>query len=115
MARKNIKDPEGVQIAKMLVQNKTLRKLELEGNLLGPNSAKEFGEALMVNKTLRFIDLESNQLSNDQNTSGVETLIEMLYKNVTLLSLNLANNEMNDMIGRKLEEATAANQTLIDF
>jgi hypothetical protein len=33
MARKSISDPEG-------------GKLELEGNLLGPNSARAFGEAL---------------------------------------------------------------------
>ena len=107
MARKNIKDPEGVIIAKMLLHNKHLRKLELEGNLMGPNSAKEFGNALCHNKTLKFLDLENNQLANDQDTSGVERLIDMLKDNVTLLSLNLANNELNDMVGQKLEVATA--------
>jgi hypothetical protein len=49
LARKQIRDPDGVNIAKMLRYNKTLRKLELEGNLLGPNTAKEMGEALLVN------------------------------------------------------------------
>lgn len=44
----------------MLKGNKTLRKLELEGNLLGPNSAKKFGEALKHNISLRVLDLESN-------------------------------------------------------
>jgi hypothetical protein len=44
----------------MLVSNKTLRKLELEGNLLGPNSARAFGKALKNNQTLRLLDLESN-------------------------------------------------------
>ena len=44
----------------MLVNNKVLRKLELEGNLLGPNSARAFGKALKKNITLRFLDLESN-------------------------------------------------------
>jgi hypothetical protein len=53
--------------------------------------------------------LEGNQLSNDQNTTGVEYLIDSLYKNVHLLSLNLANNDLNDLLGRRLEEATAAN------
>jgi len=60
MARKGIQDLEGVEIANLLLENKTLRKLELEGNLLGPNSAKAFGRALMQNKTLRVLDLESN-------------------------------------------------------
>jgi hypothetical protein len=62
LSRKNIKDEDGVKIAKILKVNKNLRKIELEGNLLGPNSAKEFGEALLVNKTLRLLDLEGNQL-----------------------------------------------------
>lgn len=63
MSRKSILDPEGVEIAKVLKENKTLRKIELEGNNLGPASAREFGNALMVNTTLRSLDLESNQLT----------------------------------------------------
>ena len=65
LARKQIKDEDGVKIAKMLRGNKTLRKLELEGNLLGPNSAKELGEALLKNKSLRYLDVEGNQLQHD--------------------------------------------------
>ena len=62
LARKMIKDEDGVKIAKMIKNNKYMRKLELEGNLLGPNSAKELGEALLENKTLKYLDLEGNQL-----------------------------------------------------
>ena len=32
-----------------------------------------------------------------------------------MLSLNIANNDLSETIGRKLEEVTAANKTLIDF
>jgi hypothetical protein len=60
LARKMIKDEDGVKIAKMIKNNKYMRKLELEGNLLGPNSAKELGEALLENKTLKYLDLEGN-------------------------------------------------------
>lgn len=49
LARKMIQDVEGVILAEMLLENKTLRKLELEGNLLGPMTARKFGEVLMVN------------------------------------------------------------------
>lgn len=63
MARKKIEDADGIYIAEMLIDNTSLRKLELEGNLLGPNTAKKFGEVLKINKTLRFLDLESNQLT----------------------------------------------------
>lgn len=42
-------------------------------------------------------------------------MIDALAQNVTLLSLNIANNDLSDLIGRRLEEATARNKTLIDF
>jgi hypothetical protein len=41
-----IDDKEGVDLANMIAMNKTLRKLELEGNKLGMNSASAFGRAL---------------------------------------------------------------------
>lgn len=44
----------------MLLENKFLRKIELEGNLLGPEAAKKFGEVLKFNKSIRTLDLESN-------------------------------------------------------
>ena len=60
LARKGISDKEGIELARMLHDNKFLRKLELEGNLLGPNAVRAFGEALKVNKSLKYLDLESN-------------------------------------------------------
>lgn len=52
MGRKNIPDTDGIQLAQMLNTNKTLRKLELEGNNLGPKSISEFGKMLKYNTTL---------------------------------------------------------------
>mmetsp|Transcript_13389 Transcript_13389/g.20939 ORF Transcript_13389/g.20939 Transcript_13389/m.20939 type:complete len:94 (+) Transcript_13389:271-552(+) len=46
MCRKRISDVDGQIIARILHTNKTLRKLELEGNQLGPKSAAEFGKSL---------------------------------------------------------------------
>jgi hypothetical protein len=37
-----------------------MRKLELEGNALGPKSIAEFGRTLKYNTTLKYLDLESN-------------------------------------------------------
>jgi len=47
-------------MAQMLNTNNTMRKLELEGNGLGPKSAAEFGRMLAKNKGLRHLNLESN-------------------------------------------------------
>lgn len=100
LARKEIKDPEGQDIAKMLKDNKWLRKLELEGNFLGPLSAKEFGRALKVNTTLKYLDLDNNYLTNNQqDTSGVTSFTKCLYKNKTLLSLHMANNGLKATCG----------------
>jgi len=41
----------------MLYTNNTLRKLELDGNLLGPRNASELGIVLIINKPLKLLDL----------------------------------------------------------
>lgn len=57
----------------MLMENKFLRKLELEGNCLNVESAKALGRALLKNKTLRVLDLESNNLTNEgTDVSGIK-------------------------------------------
>jgi Ran GTPase-activating protein (RanGAP) involved in mRNA processing and transport len=77
LSRRKISDVDGVSIAKMLITNKTLRKLELEGNLLGPKSFAEFGTCLKQNNTLKLLDLESNQLTVDgQEMYGVYQFTE---------------------------------------
>lgn len=88
-------------MARALLTNNTLRKLELEGNCLGMLTARVFALALRKNTTLRYLDLESNNLSNDtEENGGVEEMITALAQNNTLLSLNLANNRLDQQIGR---------------
>ena len=90
-----------MDLARALITNKTLRKLELEGNCLGMYTAKVFAIALRKNKTLRYLDLESNNLTNDtEENGGVEEMISALAENTTLLSLNLGNNRLQEDIGR---------------
>ena len=100
----------------MLYTNNTLRKLELEGNLMGPKSATEMGKVLKVNKGLVALDLGSNQLTMDgQEMHGIYELAESLKSNETLLSLNLSNNQMDQKCGELFREALQVNQSLIDF
>ena len=76
LCRKNIQDREGQDIARALLTNTTLRKLELEGNCLGMGTARVFALALRKNRTLRYLDLESNNLTNDtEENGGVEEMI----------------------------------------
>jgi Ran GTPase-activating protein (RanGAP) involved in mRNA processing and transport len=117
LARKGIKDSEGREIAMMLSTNASLRKLELEGNFLGPNTAKEFGDVLKdKNHTLQYLDLDDNYLTNSgQDNQGVFKFAKSLFKNTTLISLSVSNNAMGPLCGEKFEESTEANTTLINF
>ena len=60
MNRKCIEEEVGEDLAKMLLYNNNLRKLELESNKLGPHSAKAFSDVIRHNKVLEFLDLENN-------------------------------------------------------
>jgi hypothetical protein len=100
----------------MLMVNKNIRKLELEGNKLGPRTSKEFAHVLKVNKTLQFLDLENNSLTTDgDDPNGLIAFVQALKHNESLLSLNVANNRLDETIGKAFEECLAVNRTLIDF
>jgi len=100
LSRSGIKDEDGAEIAKILFNNTSLRKLEMEGNNLGVKSAKEFGKSLRINKTLLSLDLESNQLTVDgEDNTGIIEFISALEKNKSLISLNLGNNKLDTPIG----------------
>lgn len=116
MTRKSIEDEVGVDLARILMINKNLRKIELEGNKLGPKTAREFGHTLRISKVLKFLDLDNNMLTSDgDDPTGLLSFIEALKFNTTLLSLNVANNRLDDSIGKAFEEALSVNHTLIDF
>lgn len=98
LSKKKLNDTQGVILAGMLRTKTNLIKLELEGNLLGPKTALEFGKVLKEeNKTLRYLDMENNFLTNtDQSYDEVKTLADSLEYNKTLLHLNLGNNSMSE-------------------
>ena len=116
LARKGVLDHDGINLAYMLRTNKVLRKLELEGNNLGPLCAFAFGRVLQENTSLKFLDLESNQLTNDgSDFKGVLEMLNFLEHNNTLTSLNISNNMLNEDVGAKLREKLEFNYALIDL
>lgn len=117
LCKKKITDSQGVEFAQMLAKNKTLLKLELEGNLLGPKTAFEFGKVLKdQNKTLRYLDLENNYLTNSgASQDEIKSFSDCLLTNKSLLHLNLANNTMVAECGERFVQSTEVNKTLICF
>jgi len=116
LSRLEIKDDDGVDVAKILYNNSTLRKLELEGNNLGPKTAKELAKGLKYNMTLQFLDLESNALMGEgEDVSGLPDLLKALEGNTCLLSLNLANNKLENAIGGQIRRMLDRNHTIIDL
>jgi len=117
LSRCALEDNDGSWIAKALRKNNVLRKLDLEGNLLGPQTASDFGKALILNTGLKTLNLESNQLlaENGDDHYGLYDLAEFLVHNKTLLSLNIANDMIDDKTGTIFREKLEQNDTLIDF
>lgn len=68
----------------------TLKRLDLDSNLVGPAGVHDLGEALTINQSLVALSLENNNLSGDyQDYSGLRALGSALTSNSQLKSLNL--------------------------
>jgi hypothetical protein len=138
LAKKKITDDQGAALADMLSRNTFLVKLELEGNLLGPKTALQFGKVLKgkdkkqraikndddeenekeshQNETLRYLDLENNFLTQSGATYyEVKSFSDCLLTNKTLLHLNVGNNAMNEECSERFVESTKVNTSLICF
>lgn len=70
-----------------VITNKTLERLEVEGNLLGIETCKAIRDLLRSNTTLKVIDLEGNHLlhsqkmGNQSSSEGIEELCKGLAVN----------------------------------
>lgn len=65
---------------------------------------------------MTFLDFENNSLTTDgDDPSGMMNFIQALKNNDSLLSLNVANNRLNEDIGKMFEECLAVNHSLINF
>ena len=116
LSRKNLEDVEGKKIAEMVSKNKKLRRLELEGNFFGPETATAFADALKKNNTLRYLDLENNNLTDeDKNIEGTKNLFLGLQSNTMLISLNLANNYLTPDVGSQIIDMFRTNETIINL
>ena len=94
----------------MLCVNNTLKSLNLEANLLGPDAGTTIAMALAKNNTLQHLDLTNNRL--DQETG--EHLLANLRLNKALLVLRVSHVEIGDDSHRAIHALFAKRAAVLD-
>ncbi|CAM9647757.1 unnamed protein product [Ectocarpus sp. 12 AP-2014] len=85
--------PRGaVQLAAALRNNKSLTELDLRENSLGPSGMKSIADALASNETMRTLHLQDNSIGDD----GVIAMTEALMRNGRLRTVCLDGNKVSD-------------------
>ncbi|KAF4694653.1 hypothetical protein FOZ60_007620 [Perkinsus olseni] len=105
LARKCLSDEDGVSLSAMLEVNRTLQYVDLEGNSLGPGTARRLGEVLAGNNSLKYLNLRDNDLTSSGNDQeAVAELCRGLDVNESLMVLLLGRNNITSVGGEHLLE-----------
>ena len=80
----------GIAIATFLQDNRGLRKLDLEGNCIGPEGAAALADVLTVLTALTVLNLRDNNIGEQ----GATCISSALQKHVSLVELDLRENRM---------------------
>eukprot|EP00752_Nemacystus_decipiens_P015198 g13533.t1 len=85
--------PRGaIQLAGALRSNKSLTELDLRENSLGPTGMKAIADALASNDTMRTLHLQDNSIGDD----GVIAMTEALMRNGRLRTVCLDGNKVSE-------------------
>jgi len=104
---------EGVrQLVSFLLENKTLRVLDLRCNELGADGAKHLGQLLGSDCQLSRLNLSSNRIGEKCNVTGAAAIAQALLNNRMLRHLDLNNNLLCGEALKALAEAVDQNATL---
>merc|ERR1712216_450919 len=104
---------EGVrQLVSFLLENKTLRVLDLRCNELGADGAGHLAKLLAADCQLRKLNLEGNRIGEKDNVKGAAALADALFSNRMLNHLNLNNNGLCGPALLALGESMEQNVTL---
>ncbi|XP_064179193.1 leucine-rich repeat-containing protein 45 [Anguilla rostrata] len=109
----NLRGSGAETLGKLLVRNKTLRRLILEWNALGvwDEAFAIFCEGLGSNGCLTQLDLRNNQISHQ----GAAELSLALKRNGILQELDLRWNNIGLLGGRSMLEALQQNRTVVQL
>ncbi|KAJ0408327.1 hypothetical protein ATCC90586_000068 [Pythium insidiosum] len=112
LSRNGLDDGAAKHVAALLRRpTSALRRLDLEGNALGPLAARELADALAENETLESLSLESNPLTDqEKDWTGVAALGQMLARNRGLRSLNLWRTRLGSEGGKLVAQGVAGDR-----
>lgn len=100
-----------------LLKNKSVRKLELEGNSIeSAKSLEKLTELIKSNETLQHLSLECNiRLYGNATKDQFKLFLEALKENESLLSINLSFCGLMDDILPKIKDMLYSNSTIINL
>merc|ERR1712127_800911 len=77
-----------------LVENKTLRVLDLRSNQIGWQGAHSIATLLEQDCYLTELNLANNRIGEKDETSGAQAIARGLAKNTNLVKLNMDHNQL---------------------
>jgi len=99
----------GIAIATFLQENNTLRKLDLEGNCIGPEGATALANVLAGLTSLAVLNLRDNNIGE----KGATAISRALQAHGSLVELDLRDNRMGAQGLSSLVPAIEANTALV--
>jgi Ran GTPase-activating protein (RanGAP) involved in mRNA processing and transport len=95
-----------------LVQNRTLRALDLRSNQIGWRGAHSLATLLKEDCLLEDLNLSHNRIGEKDEISGAEALGEALQQNRSLLRLSLGHNQLCGEALLHISNGVAASQNI---
>lgn len=112
LGKQKIRD-EGAQIlVNALLENKTLRVLDLRCNEIGAQGAQSLGTLLRMDCQLQRLNLAGNRIGEKGNCGGAKALADSISRNRMLSHLDLNHNSLCGEALLLLADAVDLNSTL---
>lgn len=103
-------DASADMIGEALSRNRTMTRLDLDGNHIGPVGAAAVAQGLKMNCTLRELMMNENPIGNE----GASRLAEALKTNLSLHTLGLRRCAITADVAVAFEEALETNSSMTD-
>ena len=112
-----LSDLSGAYLCRALRNNRSIVKVDAEGNNFGPKTLTSLADSLTTNDVVRHVNLEGNPLVKNEagghDVAGVGRLAEMLKVNNSLRYLNLFGCNIQSSGGHQLVSGLVGNAALI--